>query len=82
MFKLPTKPTKPDTISGSSIVWDCKRTDDIKHEADEAVVACERNEDRLDEDDVLEVVDDRFAVQEVVGYDEEVPRRQQGRECN
>ena len=48
-------------------------TDDVEHEADETVVAGERDEVRVDKDDVLEVVDDGFAVEEVVADDEEVP---------
>lgn len=48
-------------------------TEHIQHEADEAVVLGEGNEIGIDEDDVLEVIDDRLAVEEVVGDNEEVP---------
>jgi hypothetical protein len=37
------------------------------------VVSGKRDEDGIDKDDVLEVVDDGFAVEEVVCHDEEVP---------
>lgn len=45
----------------------------IQHEADEAVILSEGDEVGIDEDNVLEVVDDRLAVKEVVGDNEEVP---------
>jgi hypothetical protein len=46
------------------------------------MVPCERDEVGVDEYDVLEVVDDGFAVQEVVCDDEEVPSRQsQNKRC-
>lgn len=48
-------------------------TQNIQHEADEPVVLGERNKVRVDKHNVLEVVDDRLAVEEVVGDDEEVP---------
>ena len=48
-------------------------THDVEHEADEAVVSGEREEDFVDQDDALEVVDDAFAVEEVHGGCEEVP---------
>ncbi len=38
---------------------------DVEHEADEAVVGCKREEDFVYQDDVFEVVDDAFAVEEV-----------------
>lgn len=37
------------------------------------MVPGERDEDGIDKDDVLEVVDDGFAVEEVVCHNEEVP---------
>jgi hypothetical protein len=48
-------------------------TNDVEHEADEAVVAGKDGKVGVDEDDVLEVVDDRLAVEEIVGDDKEVP---------
>lgn len=45
----------------------------VEHEGEEPVVSCERDEVCIDKDDVLEVVDHRLAVQEVVGDSEEVP---------
>lgn len=49
------------------------RTDDVKHEADEAMVPGEGNEVGVDKHNVLEIVNDGFAIEEVVGHDEEVP---------
>lgn len=47
--------------------------DNVEHEADEAVVGRKRQEDLVNEDNVLEVVDDAFAVEKVHGGAEEVP---------
>jgi hypothetical protein len=46
---------------------------DIKHETDEAVVGSKGQENLVDQDDVLEVVDDTLAVEEVHGGAQEVP---------
>lgn len=46
---------------------------DIQHEADEAVVHRKGDKVGVDKHNVLEVVDDRFAVEEIVGDDEKVP---------
>jgi hypothetical protein len=48
-------------------------TNNVQQEAEESVVLGKRNKVRVDKDNVLEVVDDRFSVQEEVGNDEEVP---------
>lgn len=48
-------------------------THDIEHEGDEAVVGSEGQQDAIDQDDVLEVVDDTLAVEEVHGAAEEIP---------
>ena len=45
----------------------------VQDEADEAVVGGERKQDSVDEDNVFEVVEDAFAVQEVHGDSQEVP---------
>jgi hypothetical protein len=37
------------------------------------VVPCEWDEEGIDKDNVLEVVDDRLSIQEVVCHDKEVP---------
>lgn len=47
--------------------------DDVEHEADEAVVGGEGQQHAVDEHDMLEVVDDGLAVEEVHGGDEPVP---------
>lgn len=54
-------------------MWVPVRTDDVQHEADEAVISGERNEVGVHENDVLKIVDDRLAIEEVVRDDEEVP---------
>jgi len=46
---------------------------DIEHETDEAMVGSKWQEDLIDQDDVLEVVDDALAVEEVHGGTEEIP---------
>ena len=54
-----------------------RRTDDVEAKAEQAVVLGERERGRekarLEGKDVLEVVDQAFAVEEVVGRGEEVP---------
>jgi hypothetical protein len=51
-------------------------TDGVQHEADETMVLGEGNEVGVNKHNVLEVVDDRLAIQEVVGNNEEVPSGQ------
>ncbi len=48
-------------------------TKDIEKKADEAVMRSQRQEDLVDEDDVLEVVDNALAIEEVHGRGEPVP---------
>lgn len=48
-------------------------THDIEHETNEAMVSRKRQENLVDEDDVLEVVDDTFAVEKIHGSTQEVP---------
>ena len=48
-------------------------TKDVEDEADEAVVGCQRQQHLVDQDDVLEVVDDALAVEEVHGGGQPVP---------
>jgi hypothetical protein len=48
-------------------------TNHVKHEADEPVVPGEGDEVRVDEDDMFEIVDDRFAIKEVICDHEKVP---------
>jgi hypothetical protein len=48
-------------------------TDHVKHKADEPVIPGKRDKESVDKHNVLEVIDDRFAVQKVVGHDEKVP---------
>lgn len=50
-------------------------TNNIKHEANKSVVASKGDEISVHKDNVLEVIDNRFAVEEVVGHDEEIPDR-------
>lgn len=69
LCRLATKPRKP----GVSAATLCRLTKNVEHEADEAVVLGKRNEERVDKDNVLKVVDDGLAVEEVVCDDEEVP---------
>ena len=45
----------------------------VEHEADETVVGSKRQQDLVDQNDVLEVVNDTLAVQEVHGGSKEVP---------
>lgn len=47
--------------------------DDIEDKADEAMVGSQRKQDLVDQHDMLEVVDDTLAVQEVHGRGEPVP---------
>lgn len=49
------------------------KAEHVQHEADEAVVLGKGDKVGIDKDDVLEVIDDRLAVEEVVGDNEEVP---------
>lgn len=51
---------------------------DVQQEAEESVVSGKGDEVRVDEDDVLEVVDEGLAVQEVVGDCEKVPGQRLG----
>lgn len=60
-------------VAGLEVGDEEDEADDVEDEADEAVVGGERQEDAVDEDDVLEVVDDGLAVEEVHGSDEPVP---------
>jgi hypothetical protein len=58
------------------LAGDCRRgflTNNVEHKADEAVIARKDGEDRVDKDNVLEVVDDRLSIEEEVGDREEVP---------
>lgn len=48
-------------------------TKDVEQEADEAVVRCQRQQDLVNQNNVLEVVDDRLAVEEVHGGREPIP---------
>lgn len=50
-----------------------KLTGDVEHEANEAVVGSEREENLVDEDDVLEVVNDTLPVEEVHCAAQKVP---------
>jgi hypothetical protein len=49
------------------------RTNSVEHERDESVITGEWNKVGIDKDNVLEVVDDGFSVQEVIGNGKEVP---------
>lgn len=48
-------------------------TNNVKHEADKSVVTSKGNEIRIHKDNVLEIINDGFAVEEVVGHNEEIP---------
>jgi hypothetical protein len=48
-------------------------TDNVQHERNEPVVGGQREQDTVNEQNVLEVVDDAFAVEKVHGSAEEVP---------
>jgi hypothetical protein len=48
-------------------------THDVEHEADEAMVRSERQQDTIDQNNVLEVVDDALAVEKVHCRPEEIP---------
>ena len=48
-------------------------TSDVEHKADKAVVGSKREEDLVDEDNVLEVVNDALSVQEVHCRTQEIP---------
>lgn len=48
-------------------------TNNVKHEADKSVVTSKGNEIRVHKDNVLEIINDGFAVEEVVGHNEEIP---------
>jgi hypothetical protein len=48
-------------------------TDDVKHKGNKPMVASKDGKVGVDEDDVLEVVNDGFAVEEVVGHGKEIP---------
>lgn len=50
-------------------------TNNVKHEANESVVTGKGDEISVHKDNVLEVVDNGFAVEEVVSHDEEIPDR-------
>ena len=60
-------------VAGLEVGDEEDEADDVEHEADEAVVGGQRQEDAINEHDVLEVVDDGLAVEEVHGGDEPVP---------
>lgn len=78
-----TKKTKPRTvrIKGADGVCDAneQRTKDVQNEADEAVMGGQGQQDLVDQDDVLEIVDDGLAVQEVHGCGQPVPVEALGR---
>lgn len=48
-------------------------TNNVKHEADKSVVTSKGNEISVHKDNVLEIINDGFAVEEVVGHNEEIP---------
>lgn len=88
LFREPTKKTNPVRMSVStrnpalSRSRSCaafRLTDDIKHEADEPVVRGQRQEHLINKDDVLEIVDDTLAVEEVHGGGKPVPVQALGR---
>lgn len=60
-------------VAGLEVGDEEDEADDVEDEADEAVVGGEGQQDAVDEHDVLEVVDDGLAVEEVHGGDEPVP---------
>ena len=60
-------------VAGLEVGDEEDETDDVEHEADEAVVGGEWGEHAVDEDDVLEVIDDALAVEEVHGTGQPVP---------
>lgn len=78
-LRVLTKKTKPGASSFVSLTFalaeeeGAAHTNNIKGEADEAMVGSQRKEDPIDHDNVLEVVDDAFAVEEVHGYRQPVP---------
>lgn len=75
-----TKKTKPGSVSGRlQVLWVWTLTEDVEQEADEAVVRRQRQQDLVDQDDVLEVVDDGLAVEEVHGRRKPVPVKALGR---
>lgn len=49
------------------------RTQHVQHEADKAMVRSERQQHFVDQQDMLEVVDDGFAVQKIHGDAQEIP---------
>ena len=53
-------------------------THDVEHEADEAMVRSERQQDTIDQNNVLEVVNDALAVEEVHGRAEKIPIQRLG----
>jgi hypothetical protein len=59
-------------------IYEEDEADDVEHKGDEAVVGGQRKQDTVDQQDVLEVIDDAFAVQKVHGGAEKVPVQRLG----
>lgn len=70
----PTEESKLLTkILPLKICDEADEANNVKHEADESVVTGKGDEISVHKDNVLEVVDNGFAVEEVVSHDEEIP---------
>lgn len=54
-------------------VFHSRHTDNIKHETNETMMGRKRQQNPVNEDDVLEVVDDALSVKKVHGRSQEVP---------